>query len=81
MPKKEVVKLCEAFEKSKMGLNKCGVDMASFPISFTTDDLQLNTKDGMVSVTARITKEDLDRILYSYGLYIIDYFKEKGLIK
>ena len=80
MPKKEVVKLCEAFERSHKGKRQEIEEDTSFAVSFTTDDCQLNTRDGKVSLTARMSKEDFDKIIYSYGVYIIDYFKEKGLI-
>lgn len=80
MPKKEVVKLCEAFERSNKIKRQEIEEDTSFAVSFTTDDCQLNTRDGKVSLTARISKEDFDKIIYSYGVYIIDYFKEKGLI-
>jgi len=80
MPKKEVVKLCEAFEKSNKREKHEIEEDNSFAISFVTDDCQLNTKDGKVSVTARISKKDFDKMIYSYGIYIIDYLTEKKLI-
>ncbi len=80
MPKKEVVKLCEAFEKSNKGKRREIKDDSSFSVSFTTDDCQLNTRDGKVSLTAKISKEDFDKMIYIYGVYIIDYLTEKKLI-
>jgi predicted Fe-Mo cluster-binding NifX family protein len=80
MPKKEVVKLCEAFEKSNKFKKHETEENNSFVISFVTNDCQLNTKDGKVSVTAKISKEYFDTIIYSYGIYVIDYLNEKKLI-
>jgi type IV secretion system protein VirD4 len=48
-----------------------------------------NQEEGRLEVPVRIILddfasnvqiEDFDKIIYSYGVYIIDYFKEKGLI-
>lgn len=52
-----------------------------FSIGFTTDDLSTSMRGGKVNVTARVSKEDFDKIIYSYGVYILDYLSEKGLIK
>lgn len=82
MSKKELSRLADAYEKSRP--KRVSLDNEAdkdFAVSFTTDDFQCITRDGKVSVTARIPKNEFENIIYSYGIYIIDYLAQKGLIK
>ena len=80
MTKKVIDKMTVAYEKTHP--NKVTVEpVDGFPIGFTTDDISTSMRGGKVNVTARVSKEDFDKIIYSYGVYILDYFSEKGLIR
>lgn len=80
MAKKAVVELVKSFEKNRPQ-KKIDVDFNTFCIGFESSDVQMTTKDGKVNVTAHIGKDYFDKIIYSNGAYIIEYLKEKGLIK
>ena len=82
MGKRQLDRLTDAYEKSKPKRNILDEkDDNGFAVSFSTDDFQCITKEGKVSVTARIPKKEFDSIIYSYGIYIIEYLAEKGLIR
>lgn len=82
MSKKQLEKLVDAYEKSRPKHNTLDdKDDKGFAVSFSTDDFQCITKEGKVSVTARIPKKEFDSIIYSYGIYIMEYLAEKGLIR
>jgi hypothetical protein len=78
--KKEIERLADAHGKMISKNHDYSVDPDTFSIGFTTDNFQCTTNDGKVSVTAKINKKDFDTIIYSYGLYVIEYLKEKKLI-
>ena len=81
MSKKELDKLTKAFEKTRP---KCKSDVepiTTFALGFETTDISTSMRGGKVSVTTRIDKEQFDKIIYSYGAYILDYLKEKGFVK
>ena len=85
MPRKEVEALGRAFDRMERENRKPSVpepeESRTFAIGFCSDNVQMSTRDGKVNVTARLSKEDFDKIIYSYGVYIMDYLREKGLIK
>jgi len=81
MSKKAIDKIVDAYEKTRTNSGVKVEPVNGFPIGFTTDDLSTNMIGGKVNVTARLSKEDFDKIIYSYGVYILDYFSKKGLIK
>lgn len=85
MPKKDVTALGRAFDRMERENRKQSLpepeEPRTFAIGFCSDNVQLSTRDGVVNVTARLSKEDFDKIIYSYGVYIMDYLREKGLIK
>lgn len=81
MAKKVFDKIVKAYEKTRPKSEVTVEPVDGFSIGFTTDDLSTSMRDGKVNVTARVSKEDFDKIIYSYGVYILDYFSEKGLIK
>lgn len=49
----------------------------TFSIGFETTDFSCRTRDNSVSITAVISKEEFDKIIYSYGIYIAEFLKEK----
>lgn len=85
MPRKDVEALGRAFDRIGQENHKQSLpepkEPQTFAIGFSSDNVQLSTRDGVVNVTARLSKEDFDKIIYSYGVYIMDYLREKGLIK
>lgn len=85
MPRKEVEALGRAFDRMERENRKQSLlepeEPQTFAIGFCSDNVQLSTRDGVVNVTARLSKEDFNKIIYSYGVYIMDYLREKGLIK
>lgn len=81
MSKKVIDKIVDAYEKTRPKSEVTVEPVDGFFIGFTTDDLSMSTRGGKVNVTARVSKKDFDKIIYSYGVYILDYFSEKGLIK
>ena len=81
MTKKVIDKMTVAYEKAHPNREVTIEPVDGFLIGFTTDDISTSMRNGKVNVTARVSKEDFDRIIYSYGAYILDYFSEKGLIK
>jgi len=81
MSKKAIDKIVDAYEKTRPNREVTVEPIDGFSIGFTTDDLSTSMRGGKVNVTARVSKEDFDKIIYSYGVYILDYFSEKGLIK
>lgn len=81
MSKNAIDKIVDAYEKARPNSEVTIEPVDGFPIGFTTDDLSTSMRDGKVNVTARLSKEDFDKIIYSYGVYILDYLSEKGLIK
>lgn len=85
MPRKDVETLGRAFDRIDRENHKQSLpepeNPQTFAIGFSSDNVQLSTRDGVVNVTARLSKEDFDKIIYSYGVYIMDYLREKGLIK
>ena len=85
MPRKDVEALGRAFDRIDRENHKQSLpepeNPQTFAIGFSSGNVQLSTRDGVVNVTARLSKEDFDKIIYSYGVYIMDYLREKGLIK
>ena len=85
MPKKEVEALGRAFDRMERENRKQSLpepeEPKTFAIGFYSDDVQLSSRDGVVNVTAKLSKTDFDKIIYSYGVYIMDYLREKDLIK
>lgn len=81
MTKKVIDKIVCAYEKTRPKREVTVEPVDGFSIGFTTDDLSTSMMGGKVNVTARVSKEDFDKIIYSYGVYILDYLSEKGLIK
>ena len=81
MSKNQLSRMSDAYSKSLPKRDIVENDEKTFAIGFETDDISLSTRGGTASVTARISKEHFDKIVYSYGAYILDYFKEKRLIK
>ena len=87
MPKKEVEALGRAFDKMERESRKQQTqspepeEAKTFAIGFSSNDVQLTTRDGTVNVTAKLSKDDFDKVIYTHGLYIMEYLREKGLIK
>lgn len=81
MSKNVIDKIVDAYEKTHSKREVTVEPVDGFCIGFTTGDLSTSMRGGKVNVTARVSKEDFDKIIYSYGVYVLDYFSEKGLIK
>lgn len=83
MSKKVIDNLVKAFEKDKSNKSdlKREINMDDFAIGFSSDDIQITTRNGTANVTAHIKKDEFDKILYTHGYYIIEYLKDKGFIK
>ena len=81
MSKKELYKIAKAFEKTRPKRKFDVEPITTFSLGFETTDISTSMRDGKVSVTTRIDKKQFDKIIYLYGAYILDYLKEKGLVK
>lgn len=81
MSKKELDKITKACEKTKPKRKSDLGLITMFALGFETTDINTSMRGGKVYVTTRIDKEQFDKIIYSYGVYILNYLKEKGLVK
>lgn len=52
----------------------------TFSIGFETRDFSCRIRDDAVSITAIIEKEEFDKMIYTHGVYIAEFLKEKGII-
>lgn len=75
--KKEVVRLCEAFERAHPAK---AIKLDPYiSIGFETKDLSVSTKDNCAKVMARIEKEEFNKIIKTNALYILEYLKENNI--
>ena len=81
MGKKGLDKITKAYENTLPRRESDEELFNTFALGFETNDISTSMRGGKVQVTTRIDKEQFDKIIYSYGAYILDYLKEKGFVK
>lgn len=83
MGKRQLDRMAKAFEKSLPKRDYLSSEelYKTFAVSFNTNDFQCSTRDNQIVVSAKISKEEFDGILYQHAVYIMEYLKEKGFTK